>query len=308
MPAGGQAVPGKAPAAPGLSDDQVNLLYRTGLGPLRFSAELREWADTGTMTRPAGAAFASTDLGRRTHWLWQGIADQGPDQVDEAALVQVAMPGRYRIETITDPGRRPVCIACDGEHLWRAYPDRVAVRPAEPPPRAIAQVIDPAWLLHPDVRVLAVDDAAGSGRAALRVVAAADPAVSRPGRLSGSPMLADRVEALIDAELGIVLRQVRHCEGHPLLRAELSEVTAEVDPAAFRIEPPPGTPVITGGLLAEAGLSQAGAALLAVKGVTVRVTPPAVVPGGKRHAAGADDRPGPSGGRTWPPRSVRSGA
>jgi hypothetical protein len=57
-------------------------------------------------------------------------------------------------------------------------------------------------------------------------------------------------------------------EGHPVLRTELNAVTSDVDPAVFRIEPPPGTRVITGGLLAESGLSPAGAAWTAAKGAT----------------------------------------
>ena len=51
-----------------------------------------------------------------------------------------------------------------------------------------------------------------------------------------------------------------------MLRTELSDITPDVDPATFRIEPPPGTRIITRGLLAEAGLSPAGAAWTAARG------------------------------------------
>jgi hypothetical protein len=76
------------------------------------------------------------------------------------------------------------------------------------------------------------------------------------------------VEATIDLELGIALRQVWSLEGHPVLHTELSDVTAQVDPAAFRIDPEPGTQVITGGLLAEAGRSPARTAWTVARGTT----------------------------------------
>ena len=68
---------------------------------------------------------------------------------------------------------------------------------------------------------------------------------------------ADEVEVTIDLQLGIALAQIWYLEGRPVFRTELSDITPDVDLATFRIEPPPGTRVITGGLLAEAGLSPA---------------------------------------------------
>jgi hypothetical protein len=92
------------------------------------------------------------------------------------------------------------------------------------------------------------------------------------GPLSGVMIAADKVEATIDLQLGIALSQIWYLEGHPLLRTELSGVTPDVDSAAFRIDPPPGTRVITGGLLAEAGISPAGAAWMAAKGTAKLAT------------------------------------
>jgi hypothetical protein len=62
---------GSAWIAPELADKQVNLLYRTALGPQRFAAELRERADHKTIRQQGEEALTATRLGRRTRWLWE---------------------------------------------------------------------------------------------------------------------------------------------------------------------------------------------------------------------------------------------
>jgi hypothetical protein len=270
---GPPAPAGPVPAAtsPDLSDGQVNLLYRSVLGPQKFSAELHEWADLDTVTRLGQAALAATRLGSRTRWLWQSPEDSPPQNIDRAARLHVAMPGCYRIDTLTDPGTKPASVACDGNRLWLVYPGRIVVRPAAPPPAGISLLIDPAWLLneHP---LSTSETATGSGRPALRVMTTLTHRSAARGPLSGITIPADQVEAFIDLQLGIALTQIWYLEGSPVLRTELDIVTPDVDPAGFRIEPPPGIPVITGGLLAEAGLSPAGAAWTAVRGTAKLAT------------------------------------
>ena len=107
----------------------MNLLYRSTLGPQKFSAELHEQADVETMMRLSQAAVAATELGRRTRWLWPSAAGTPPENVDRTARLHLAMPGCYRIDAVTDPGTKPATTACDGNHLWLVYPDRIAVRP-----------------------------------------------------------------------------------------------------------------------------------------------------------------------------------
>jgi hypothetical protein len=41
------------------------------------------------------------------------------------------------------------------------------------------------------------------------------------------------------------------------MQAELTDIATGCDPSVFRIDPPPGTKIITGGLLAESGTSPA---------------------------------------------------
>jgi outer membrane lipoprotein-sorting protein len=271
-PGGETAAPEQVPAAtsPDLSDEQVNLLCRSTLGPPRFSADLHEWADVATMMRLGQAALAASDLGRRTRWLRSPESGDLPEDVDLAARLTVAMPGCYRIEAAADPGAGPACTACDGDRRWVVYADRIAVRPAAPPPAGISRILDPAWLLtSPRLSVAGMTTV--SGRPGLRVAAggAGERLVRLShGPLSRTPVGGDQVEAIIDVELGIVLRQTWCLDGQPVMRTDLDAVTGDVDPSVFRIIPPPGTRVVTGGMLAEAGLSPAGAAWTVAKGLT----------------------------------------
>ncbi len=259
--------PARPPTAPELTDEQVNLLYRTTLGPQRFAAVLREQEDRETILQRADEALAATKLGSRTRWLWQVLPRSTPDEADWEARLTVAMPGRYRIEMITDPRFRPASIASDGEHLWRIYPDRVAVRPAGRLPGGIGSIIDPAWLLD-SYRLSVQDTVTVSGRPGLPILAVPEHWPSpmlRQGLLQGPSAVTDEIEVTVDTELGITLRQVWSCQGHPVLRSELSSVTTDIDPDAFLMQPPPGARIITGGLLAETGMSPAEIALHAAK-------------------------------------------
>jgi len=145
---------------PVLTHREVNLLYRSDLGPRRFGAQLSEQTDAATMMRLDREAYAATNFGNRTQWL------------------------------------------------WRAYPDRVAVRTAEPVPREIATIIDPAWLLDESYQVSVLGEAVVDGRPALHLRAAGDWLPPHSGALSGTPVISDQVEVFIDRALGICLRQV----------------------------------------------------------------------------------------------------
>jgi hypothetical protein len=80
---------------PVFTDHEVNLLYRSDLGPQRFAAQLSEQADAATMMRLAREAAAATEFGNRTRWLWRLCDDQAFEDVDRLARLAVAIPGRY---------------------------------------------------------------------------------------------------------------------------------------------------------------------------------------------------------------------
>jgi hypothetical protein len=249
---------------PALTDDHVNLLYRSDLRPPRFAAHLSEQTDAVTVSRLGREAVAATKFGNKTQWLWGFVDDHPPPNVDMAARLAVDMPERYLIEAITDPGRKPTLIACNGQRLWRAYPDRVAVRAAEPLPDRLTAIVDPTWLLNCPVSI--IGEAEVAGRPALHLRAAFDWLPIHSGPLSGTPIMCDQVEAFIDRALGICLRLVCSYQEHLITRIELTGLTTEVDETMFDFVPPPGVKVITGGLLAEIGQTPASVALHIAKG------------------------------------------
>jgi hypothetical protein len=52
------------------------------------------------------------------------------------------------------------------------------------------------------------------------------------GPLSNIPVIANRVETAVDAELGIALSQLWHYDDQLVMRAELTEFGADVDDSA----------------------------------------------------------------------------
>ncbi|HEX2323381.1 MAG TPA: hypothetical protein VHJ18_30785 [Streptosporangiaceae bacterium] len=251
---------------PALTDDHVNLLYRSDLRPPRFAAQLSEQTDAVTLSRLGREAVAATKFGSKTQWLWDSVDDHPIQNVYMVARLALDMPDRYLIEAITDAGRKPTLIVSNGTRLWRAYPDRVAVRAAEQLPYQLTIIVDPAWLLRELYHVSVIGETVVAGRPALHLRAAFDWLPIHSGPLSGTPIMCDQVEAFIDRALGICLRLVCSYQEHLITRIELTGLTTEVDETMFDFVPPPGVKVITGGLLAEIGQTPASVALHIAKG------------------------------------------
>ena len=95
------------------------------------------------------------------------------------------------------------------------------------------------------------------GRSELRIVVARPSPVPRQRLQPGVWAAGDQVEVIVDAELGIALRQVWSWHGRGVLYSELTGVTTDIDADAFTLRPPPGARIIHGGLLAETGISPA---------------------------------------------------
>jgi hypothetical protein len=222
------------------------------------------------MMRPAEAATSDlAPLLYRAHWIRFSISGEvrsrreqaGFDGHDEVSGTLAAEPGgRYRADLADEDGERVLEI-----REWQSgtipFPE----------------LLIPAWLLAEyDLEITGQTE--HLGRPAYAIVASPRRA-SRPR--AGRP--AARVSALVDAELGILLRYEKtgpRRETETAQFTSLSVTTAEpadpslfttppdVDSAAFRIEPPPGIRVITGGLLAESGLSIGGTAWVVAKGTS----------------------------------------
>ena len=137
---------------------------------------------------------------------------------------------------------------CDGERTWGLFGElapgtEIRFGGVEEPP--FPELLEPSWLLSG--YDLAIEgDTTARGRAVFRVVATAR-ARERDGIAAAPPlrwppvMPADRVVALVDAELGILLRcESQHGERAPDVAEFLSlTVPAEADPSQFTA--PPGS-------------------------------------------------------------------
>jgi hypothetical protein len=258
------------PGPPGpdepVSPQIIALLYEAGLRNSAFDAELRTWADATTaaaafrnMTSNANLAGVNrlADALTQRATTWQGRES-----------VRIGLPGRYRIDYI-DGGkanRKSSSEACDGEQRWRVFPGHVTVGPALPLPSAVARLIDPAWLL--EWRLTGGARVVESGRDGYLIrVSRRSPAATVTSQQSVPS------EAVVDAELGILLRLSQEQGGRPSMQQSFSDLTTRPrpEPADYRVTIPAGTRVVqdSGTVLDEVELSAPvqTAVQLAVKGL-----------------------------------------
>jgi hypothetical protein len=243
-------------------DAVTSLLNRSGLQPLRFSAVLREQADSAASAAAARDGIISAFESGPLRLLGRFVADHPPADIDQTARLRVRMPGCYRIDQDPPERRKPISVICDGERLWRVYADRIADKPATPLPAGIALMIDLNWLLR-GYRLGVSGPVVTAGREGVLVIAESQEGVkeTRQGPLSNTTVLADRIDTIVDRRLGIALRQDWQDGGQLMLRTELTGVAEDVDQNAFLLEVPPGVRLIKDpGLLAEADMSALTAA------------------------------------------------
>ena len=244
------------PGEPG-GQEVLSLLYEAGLRRSEFDAELRTWTDaTAAATAFAGATRNTTMSGVRR--LSDALSDRATAwQVREA--IKVGLPSRYRIDYIDGGIKRRTCTtdAADGTQRWRVYADHVTVGPLAGLPTAIARLVDPSWLL--DWQLTGGAPVSVGGRPGLAIHIAERFGAPGPGETealeNGSALRKVPAEAVIDAELGILLRLTLAQAGQPSLRQTLSAVTVRErrDASAFAVVVPPGTRVVrgSGGLMDE---------------------------------------------------------
>lgn len=245
--------PDPAEAAPmatePISDRTLRLIAQVGMPPLSLSAQVHYWLDAKQALwsrTELGVGLEQRDLTVQANFL--GTERGAILQVRHArriAFLRVAMLDRYRIEFQVDQGsRQPRTVACDGERLRKIYHNRVIASPAHPLPTDFITLTDPAWLLG-DWRLTEGGQEIINNRPAIRVQAVPPPHQNR--RWRRDPPTPVRIDLLIDAELGIVLRQVSYAGDQPVVRIELRDVTMrpEVDPFEFGSAIAPDLPVIS---------------------------------------------------------------
>jgi hypothetical protein len=269
-----------------VGDHILKLLYRSGLRVAELDAEVRTWLDIEarlTSMKSAGERWDMTGLGQ----LADAMVERGTQQ-RQLALLRLGAADRYRIDYAENSGgRKTRTIAVDGEHRGRVYADRTTVGPAVPLPADLARLIDPAWLLS--CQLTGGSEVTFDGRPAFAVRL---QDAGRPVWLDGGA-----ADAVVDAELGLLLQLRCSSEGKPVSRVELRQVRPgqQHTAADFRIEIPAGTRVIkeTGTFLDEVN---APPAVRAVAGLAKRAFAGAAAAHQyaerfRRGDAGRQDRP-----------------
>jgi len=229
-----------------LSDQTLLLIAQCGTPALSLTAQAHRWIDADVVRREAAGLTARMHPARPSIESgffgseYYGIRLRGAHR---RAAVRVAMPDRYRIDYLVDGRpRQPATLACDGQRLRKAYRNRVVESPARPVPGEFARLLDPAWLLD-GWRLAEEGFEEVNGRPAVRVVA--EPVWLR-GRPGWRPRPAAWLSVAIDAELGIVLRQVSFVNGQQAARFELRGVSPRPagDAGDFGLDADPAIPVV----------------------------------------------------------------
>jgi hypothetical protein len=243
-PAAGGAWTGEpGPDAP--VDPQIlALIYAAGLRSTEFNAQLRTWGDSAAGTNAFKWTTRNTTLPGVTR-LGAALGELArPWQRREA--IRVGLPNRFRIDYIDGGMKQPAVLAeaTDGSQRWRKFADHIRVGPAQSMPARIARLVDPAWLL--DWCLTGGAEVIEGGRRGLRI------RITQRWQANDLGPRAVPVDAVIDAELGIVLRLTQEQGGRPAKQQILADllVGPPRQAADFRIEIPPGTRVVqdTGGL------------------------------------------------------------
>jgi outer membrane lipoprotein-sorting protein len=216
------------------SDELLHTLYRSGRA--EFSATLHLWLD--------GAAWGEWTQARAGDRGWGGIGSAAGviggrvGSTHTETRVTIGSAGQYRLDYLRGRQKyKPRAVACDGSRRWLEYDDRVIVGPVLPLPQEITKMVDTAPLLESHVSGVAETQVSGRRGFALR--AATDGPDPR-----GLPWPLKESDLIVDAELGIVLRQICYVGDAQGLRYEFRDVAPpSADGGEFIFDVPQGVRV-----------------------------------------------------------------
>ncbi len=205
--------------------DLVALLYRADWTQLSLSGQLATRTDQvalRSLLAPKAGAPTSPDAQSPPRWR------------ETTSSVLVAPGGRFRVENQARGGQRDITV-CDGESCWRLLGDMAARQDACLGDPALAQLLDPSWLLAA-YELEETGTIETGGRTVYCITATPRPLGQRGGR-------PERIDVLVDTELGILLHLETRYDGRLIETVALEPVTMQPDraPDPTRFSPPPGT-------------------------------------------------------------------
>jgi len=207
--------------------DLVVLLYRADWTRLSLAAEVSRTIDhdLSALRSETGVTGAGNE--------WEVATDLQGTETSRSTLL-VAPGGRCRHQG------DGFISGCDGDRSWQEFEDEGRLVELTGGPRPpLATLLRPSWLLT-GFTLEILRSATASGRAGLRVVATPRRSIRDSAARWRQPM--DRVEVIVDAELGILLRHEEIFEGKPLSLTEL--VSVSFNPAGAgddaQFQPPSG--------------------------------------------------------------------
>jgi hypothetical protein len=250
---------------PPVSDEVLDLLYRGGLDPVPFTAEMHEWGDAdvvvGSMLRAVPESARRAGFGGVGFLVDAILTDERGAGHIEHVVYRVRVGGawdRYRVDLVhraaPEPTRRlrvrvrdrdALTIACDGERTFSVYADEVRVGPArvldEGRHGDLGQLLDGSWLLA--CRLSGGEVVEVDGRPAYLVIATggAGPVLRAP--MTWLPAWWLPAVAVVDASSGRLLRVTRYRDGKAATRLELRSVS-DGGSDDFGFTPPEGLPVV----------------------------------------------------------------
>jgi outer membrane lipoprotein-sorting protein len=247
----------EAEGGPPPPDDLLYLLYRSGENPA-FTATRDEWQDLSAMMAQLPDSMRAMGYGGFGYMIDSlAVVTRGKPVAHTVSRLRVAGRDKYRIDYLTRSGRnRAKTIACDGEHRWVVFAAQIMVGPAYPLSRDIANVVDSSWLLG--CRLSGGAEVSYRGRRAYQLSVSSDGDGWQAATLPSFP-----ADAIVDAELGCLLRLISFAGDRPASWYELSGIGNEPVPAGeFRLDIPPGVRVVeaTGNPFTDSAAVMPGAA------------------------------------------------
>ena len=206
--------------------DLVGLLYRADWTRLSLAAEVSVRRDLDLDRAQTEAAVAPPGH------EWEMATDQLGTKTRRSTLL--IEPGRrYREQGEDHAG------GCDGDRSWLAIRegDGWNVEADDGPEPPLPPMLRPSWLLTGYTLEVSEPVTVGE-REALRLVATPRPGIRSRASAGTRPL--DRVEMLVDAGLGILLRHEEILDGRTLSVTELTEVRLDPAPVDDDQFVPPG--------------------------------------------------------------------